>query len=30
MELLKVIVLVGAFLHISMALSVEGVQKGNN
>ena len=29
-ELLEVIVFVGAFLHISMALSVKGVQKGNN
>ena len=27
MELLKVVVLVGAFLHITMALSIEGVQK---
>ena len=29
MELLKVVVLVGAFLHITMALSIEGVQKGS-
>ena len=28
MELLKVVVLVGAFLHVTMALSIEGVQEG--
>ena len=28
MELLKVVMLVGAFVHITMALSVEGVQAG--
>ena len=28
MELLKVVVLVSAFVHITMALSVEGVQAG--